>query len=129
MTTRPDPFTDAICREPDRLARWWDVDARDDERAVARKLCRTCPAFTACSDAAATLGDGASGTWAGQYRAWAGGSPSPDDEAMTEYLNLFGPPATTSDNPMPTEQTTKPTRHGRYWIHPAQLQLELREAN
>lgn len=123
------PFTDATCRQPARLARWWDDDARSDERKLAAALCEQCPALTACGDLADTLGAAASGTWAGQYRPWAGGAPSPDDEAMTEFLALFGPSAATSDNPIPTSHDTKPRKHGRYWIHPAQLRLDLKEAN
>lgn len=129
LAPRVDPFTDAVCREPARLARWWDVDAREDERTVAAALCIKCPARSPCATLAETLADGASGTYAGTYYPWAGGTPTPDDEAMTEYLALFGPSAATSDNPMPTTPTPKPLKYGRYWLHPAQLQLEWREAN
>lgn len=128
MTPRPDPFTDAACREPSRLVRWWDEDARPDERALAATLCRRCPALLACAEAADALGTQASGTWAAQYRRWELNTDL-DDEAMAEYLAVFGPSATNTDNPMPTTQTPKPTRHGRYWIHPAQLRLKYQEAN
>lgn len=129
MTTRPDPFTDATCREPARLPRWWDVDARDDERRLAAALCGACPARSACADAAKSLGDGASGTYAGQFYPWVGGAPTPADDAMAEYLTLFGPSAATTDNPMPSTLEPKPHKYGRYWIHPAQLRLNIREAN
>lgn len=128
MTTRPDPFTDAVCREPERLARWWDVDARDDERKVAAQLCCQCPARTACGEAAELLGNSASGTWAGKYRPFTIAEQA-DDEALTEFLAVFGPSSVTSDNPMPTTLEPKPLKYGRYWIHPAQLRIEYREAN
>lgn len=128
MTQRPDPFTDAVCRQPNRLVRWWDADARDDERNLAAQLCRTCPVTAACADLAAALGDGASGTYAGQFIPWTGPTVI-DDEAMHEFLSVFGPSAATSDNPMPTQQPAKPFKYGRYWIHPAQLHIEYQEAN
>lgn len=129
MTTRADPFTDAVCREPGRLVRWWDVDARADERELAALLCVRCPAKSPCADLATSLGDAASGTYAGVFLPWSGGAPSPDDEALAEYLHLFGPSAATTDNPMPTTLEPKPLKVGRYWIHPSQLVIEYREAN
>lgn len=126
--TRVDPFTDAECRRPGRNPAWWDDGARRLDRRAAVEMCKECPALAACSDAAAALGATASGTWAGVYRTWQP-APTLDDDTLAEYLAVFGPPATTSDNPMPTQQEAKPTRHGRYWLHPAQLALEYREAN
>lgn len=127
MTPRPDPFTDAVCRQPDRLPRWWDVDAHKYERALAAQLCSRCPAQIACAEMASSLGDGASGTYAGRYHRWT--SPKDlDDDAMAEFLTVFGPSAATSDNPMPTSPIPKPTRYGRYWIHPSQLRFNYQEA-
>lgn len=74
------------------------------------------------------LGNGASGTWAGVYYPFAF-PEQPDDDALAEFLTIFGPSAAHADNPMPAEQPAKPTRYGRYWLHPAQLRLELKEAN
>lgn len=127
---RIDPFTDAECRRPGRNPRWWDDGASKLDRVAAAEMCKECPALIACGDAAESLGLTASGTWAGVYRVWQP-APQVDDETLAEFLTVFGPPGPSNDNPPPTriEQPAKPARHGRYWVHPSQLEFEYQEAN
>lgn len=47
--------------------RWWDEDATDTQQQTASRLCvLECPAFTACDQRRADLGDLATGVWAGK---------------------------------------------------------------
>lgn len=87
----------AQCRKPGRDPAWWDVEADDHQRAVARRLCRHCRAWSACTVAAAAFGAAISGTWAGEFYPWDGAAHNADDATLLEYLTAFGPSAAHND--------------------------------
>lgn len=122
--TRPDPFTDAMCRRRDAEAQWWDDDADLEHQELAKRLCTACPALTACQDLVTTLGEAVSGTLAGAFYRWDVNNSRPDDDALAEYTAIFGPSAAVSDLPPPCVVDAKPVRYGRYWVHPSQLSFE-----
>lgn len=94
---RRDPFTIAQCRKPGRDPALWDSEADNQQRAIARRLCRHCKAWSACATAVGALGPAASGTWAAEYYPWDGAAHNASDDTLTEYLAAFGPSSVHND--------------------------------